>query len=31
MHDFLIFYAPILVVIVSIAAAFMAALNTRFL
>ncbi|MGE7092969.1 cytochrome bd oxidase small subunit CydS [Lysinibacillus sp. NPDC048646] len=31
MHDFLIFYAPILVVIVSIVAAFMAALNTKFL
>ncbi|WP_391369802.1 cytochrome bd oxidase small subunit CydS [Lysinibacillus sp. KU-BSD001] len=31
MHDFLIFYAPIVVVIVSIVAAFMAALNTKFL
>ncbi|MET4559039.1 hypothetical protein ABIA69_000182 [Lysinibacillus parviboronicapiens] len=31
MHDFLIFYAPILVVIVSIGVAFMAALNTKFL
>jgi len=31
MHNFLIFYAPILVVIVSIVAAFMAALNSKFL
>ncbi len=31
MHDFLIFYAPILVVIVSIGVAIMAALNTKFL
>ena len=31
MNDFLIFYAPILVVIVSVAVAFIAAMNTKFL
>lgn len=31
MNDFLIFYAPILVVIVSIVAGFIAAMNTKFL